>query len=102
MIVCPELVDEARGALSRPRLRRFVSVTAALELLADIEGAAESHTDPVVVEATSRDRDNDYLVALADESDADRLVSGDADLLALAGRDPRVVSPRDLLDEVNT
>lgn len=42
MVVCPMLIDEARDALSRPRLRRFVTLAAALELLADIEGAAES------------------------------------------------------------
>ncbi|MCU1463619.1 MAG: hypothetical protein JWO37_3694 [Acidimicrobiales bacterium] len=100
IVVCPMLVDEARDALSRPRLRRFVTLEAALELLADIEGAAESQTDPAVIEATSRDREDDYLIALADESHADRLLSGDADLLALADRDQRILSPRKLLDEL--
>lgn len=84
----------------RPKLRRFVTPAAALELLADIEGVAESYPDPAAIEATSRDRSDDYLIALANESDADRLLSGDADLLTLADTDHRVMSPRDLMDEL--
>lgn len=98
--MCPTLLEEVLEVLTRPKLRRFVSVDAALELLADIKGAAETHPDPVVIEAISRDADDDYLVALLTDSGADRLVSGDADLLALAGRDPRILSPRMLLDEL--
>lgn len=100
IVVCPMLLAEAGDALSRPKLRRYVSIDAALELLADIEGAAETHPDPVVIEAISRDPDDDYLVALLTDSGADRLVSGDADLLALAAHDPRILSPRTLLDEL--
>lgn len=100
MVVCPMLLEEGRDVLTRPKLRGFVSVDAALELLADLEGAAETHPDPAGIEATSRDADDDYLVALVTESGADRLVSGDADLIALAGHDPRILSPRSLLDEI--
>jgi putative PIN family toxin of toxin-antitoxin system len=100
LVVCPMLLQEASDVLTRPKLRRFVSADAALELLADIEGAAETHPDPAVIEAIARDHDDDYLVALVADSGADRLVSGDADLLALAGHDPRILSPRRLLDEL--
>jgi len=100
MVVCPMLLEEAREVLTRPKLRRLVTAEAALELLADLEGAAETHPDPTVIEATSRDRHDDYLVALATDSGADRLASGDADLLALAHDDARVLSPRALLDEL--
>ena len=100
MIVCPMLLREASDVLIRPKLRRFVSADAALELLADIEGAAETHPHPAVIQAISRDLDDDYLVALVTESGADRLVSGDGDLLALAVHDPRIVNPRMLLDEL--
>lgn len=100
IVVCPMLVREASDVLGRSKLRRFVTADAALELLADIEGAAESFADPATIELVSRDRDDDYLIALATESRADRLVSGDADLLALTGRDPTILSPRKLLDEL--
>lgn len=100
IVVCPMLLQEANEVLSRPKLRRFVTVVDALDLLASIEGAAESWADPVVIEATSRDRGDDYLVALMMESGADRLVSGDADLLVLAEHDPPTLSPRMLLDEL--
>lgn len=53
-----------------------------------------------MIEAISRDPDDDYLVALVTDSGADRLVSGDGDLLALAAHDPRILSPRMLLDEL--
>lgn len=100
MVVCPMLVSEAREVLSRPKLRRFVALATALELLADIEGVAESYPDPGVIESVLRDADDDYLVALTDDSHADRLVSGDADLLALHDEDVRILSPRKLLDEL--
>lgn len=85
----------------RSKLRRFVSSYAAVELLADIEGTAETHPDPAAVEAVSRDPNDDYLVALMTDSGADRLVSGDADLLALAAHDSRILSPRMMLDELS-
>lgn len=100
MIVCPMLLDEAREVIGRPKLRRFVAVATGLELLADIEGAAEWFPDPEAIETTSRDRSDDHLIALANESEADRLLSGDADLLALADSDRRIVSPRDFIDEL--
>lgn len=100
MIVCPMLLDEAREVIGRPKFRRFVAVATGLELLADIEGAAEWFPDPGAIETTSRDRSDDYLIALANESEADRLLSGDADLLALADSDRRIVSPRDFTDEL--
>ena len=100
MVVCPMLLEEASDALSRPKLQRFVRIDAALELVADLEGAAETHPDPTVIEAMSRDHNDDYLVALLTDSGADRLVSGDADLLAVAALDPRILSPRMLLDEL--
>ncbi len=100
IVVCPMLLQEAREVLSRPKLQEFVNTVAALELLTNIEAAAEQHADPAVIEAISRDRDDDYLVALATESGADQLVSGDADLLALADHDPRILSPRVLFDKL--
>jgi len=90
IVVCPMLLQEAREVLSRPNLHGFVNTVAALELLTSIDAAAEQHADPAVIEAISRDRDDDYLVALATESGADQLVSGDADLRA---RGPRPANP---------
>lgn len=94
------LLEEASDVLARPKLRRFVSIDASLEFVADIEGAAETHPDPAVIEAISRDPEDDYLVALLAGSGADQLVSGDADLLALAAHDARILSPRALLDKL--
>lgn len=46
-----------------------------------------------MVEAVSRDPDDDYLVALARDAGADWRVTGDPDLLEVVGPPVRVVSP---------
>ncbi len=50
--------------------------------------------DPVDVEALLRDPDDDYLIALAREADAEMIVSGDRDLLDHVGLEPKAISPR--------
>jgi len=58
------------------------------------------HPDPARAPTASRDPNDDSLLALAREAGADRLVSGDHDLLTIVDHDPPVVSPRALLDEL--
>ncbi len=87
IVVCPMLVQEANEVLSRPKLRRFVTVVDALDLLANFEGAAESWVDPVVIEAVSRDRDEDARIE-------HRATGGDLsqlphELIDITGRAPR-------------
>jgi predicted nucleic acid-binding protein len=52
------------------------------------------------VPAVTRDPDDDYLVALAYESEADVLVSGDRDLLETQGLDVEVISPREFVERL--
>ena len=49
--------------------------------------------NPGSVEATTRDRNDDYLVALARTESADFIVSGDRDLTEWAEQQPPVVTP---------
>lgn len=80
-IVCPKLIDEFKDALAnRYFTDRFHSAELA-EIVANVEEAAIEYDNPEEIEALLRDPDDDYLVALARESGADAIVTGDRDLL---------------------
>jgi uncharacterized protein len=82
VIACPHLCAELRDVLlGRPKLRRFVTVEVASVLIDTIEALVEMEADPVVIEPILRDPKDDYLVALARQSNAKYIVSGDKDLL---------------------
>jgi uncharacterized protein len=96
LIVSPLLLEELELVLWREKFRRYVDrdgVTAYLDLLRrSAEIAADPEAPPPIHCA---DPDDDYLIALAHSQHA-ALVSGDSDLLDLAGKIP-VHSPADFL-----
>jgi predicted nucleic acid-binding protein len=59
-------------------------------------------TDPASIPPTTRDVDDDYLVALARQYDADYIVSGDKDMLAWPDQRPPVISPADFEQIITT
>lgn len=95
--VCPMLLAEVRRALSYPRLERYVSPSDADTFVAWIARVAIIHPDPTAIDPVTRDPDDDYLFALARDSHADMIVSGDADLTDLDDAPTRVLTPRDFL-----
>lgn len=99
-IVCPRLMDELRRVLHRPKFRRYVSTDQVTTFLSELALSAQHREDPTQPPSVSRDPDDDYLVALARMARADALISGDADLTDLDLADPRVLTPRQLLDEL--
>lgn len=98
VLVCPMLLDELNGVLLRPKFARWLDEPTARTYLASIAARATIVDDPVVIPGLTRDPKDDYLVALARESEADYLISGDADLLQLDDPHPPVLTPRQLLD----
>lgn len=96
LIVSPQLLDELEAVLRREKFRRYVDldgVTAYLDLLRrDAQLAADPESPPPI---RCTDPDDDYLIALAHSQSA-ALVSGDSDLLELAGEIP-VFSPAEFL-----
>lgn len=97
LVVCPILIAELRGVLERPKFRRWITaeeVTAFVDLL---DREAEPWVDPLEVPPVTGDPKDDYLVALHRSCQADLLVSGDSDLLALTADDVAVLTPGDLL-----
>lgn len=93
LVVCPELLAELAEVLERPKLRKWINQDDALALVSRLSSEAEMVDDPAQVLGTTRDPDDDYLIAVAWEQHVDAVVSGDRDLLEWHGSEPRVLSP---------
>jgi putative PIN family toxin of toxin-antitoxin system len=97
IVLCAQLLAELARALAYPKLRRHISEQEAASVLAWLQKTAISLPDPDrPPPCRSKDPGDDYLVALAGRSRL-ALVSGDKDLLELAGQIP-VFTPREFLD----
>jgi putative PIN family toxin of toxin-antitoxin system len=97
-IVSPALIAELSGVLARPRFRRYLDLNAVSAFTDELERLGEWHRDVADPPRLSSDPDDDYLLALAAEAEADALVSGDPDLSALTVEGTRILTPRALLD----
>ena len=91
LVACPALIDELARVLERERFRPYLSIEDSIRYVEAIGRLATSVANPTQVPSATRDRDDDYLVALLGSS-ADLLVSGDKDLTYLDNT--RIVSPR--------
>jgi putative PIN family toxin of toxin-antitoxin system len=97
LIVSPLLLGELEEVLSREKFRGYVDLDAVAEYMNVVRNVSLLASDPEdPPPLRSRDPDDDYLIALAHGQSA-VLVSGDSDLLDLAGGAP-ICSPADFLD----
>lgn len=100
LLVSPVL-SEIRSVLSRPRLRKYLTVEETEDFVATLVSTTTLVADPAPPHpAVCRDPTDDYLVALARAAVVDHLVSGDDDLLALELDDVSVLTPRQLVDKL--
>jgi putative PIN family toxin of toxin-antitoxin system len=100
LVVSPLLLDELEEVLLRPRFSEYASpdqVRAYVDALA-VEGVA--FDDPDDRPRVTRDRDDDYLFALAVAARADFIVSGDKDLTSVPSPPCAVLTPRAFLDRL--
>ncbi len=95
LIVCPELLGEVADTLRKPYFLERIGESGVDDIVAGIAESGTVLEDPVEVDATLRDPDDDYLVALAREAGAEAIVSGDADLLDHVGLEPAAINPRE-------
>jgi uncharacterized protein len=94
LVICDQLLGEVRSVFTdRPRLRKWISLEAADLYVTTLVTIADVQPDPPSGPALTRDPDDDYVIYLARSSNADLIVSGDADLLEWAEQDPPVVPP---------
>jgi putative PIN family toxin of toxin-antitoxin system len=92
-VVCPLLLDELRGVLTRQRIADRIEPDVADGFVAWLERFASAVPDPDPIEPVSPDPGDDYLVAFARESGAPFIVTGDSHLLGIGLRDPAAVAP---------
>jgi putative PIN family toxin of toxin-antitoxin system len=82
---CQELLDELAGILNRPKFLPRLTVLGkdAGVMLSDYRSIVTPVTIQTIPQSTSRDPDDDIVLACAVASRADLIVSGDKDLLTL-------------------
>ncbi len=98
LVVSPLLLAELRSVLRREKFRAFLTVEDGDRLVDAVARDATVVTDPATAPRVSRDRGDDYLLALARAARVHVLVSGDADLLDLDLPDIRIEPPRQFLE----
>lgn len=87
-LLLPEwLIDELTNSVqTKPRLAKRISITQLNRFTALLREAAEQIAEiETPIPVVSRDPDDDYVLAYALVGNADYLVTGDKDLLALEG-----------------
>lgn len=101
LVASPMLFDELERVLAYPKLRRHVTTDEAADVVGWLRREAILLPDPADPPAIrSVDEADDYLIALAATASA-FLVTGDSDLLDLAGRIP-VLAPAAFLELLGT
>jgi putative PIN family toxin of toxin-antitoxin system len=89
------LIDELRDTLSRPHLAsRLVQQQSSVEQALGFYDQLIAQVVPRAIEPTSRDPDDDHVIACALAAKAQLIVSGDRDLLVLENvREIAIVTP---------
>jgi putative PIN family toxin of toxin-antitoxin system len=100
LVVSPLLLAELRTVLRREKFRPFLTLEQAERFVEALARDAAAVANPSDVPALSRDRGDDYLIALARAAAAHVLVTGDVDLLELDLADLEVASPRRFLERL--
>ena len=102
LLASPKLLDELEDVLLRPKFRDLVRDDEARVYVEALAGGAVLVRDPDEVPAVTADPDDDYLIALAFAAAADALVSGDQHLTDLGDPPVPVLTPRELLDRLES
>lgn len=99
VVTSPSLLAELERVLRRAKFAEYADERTRREFVDRIRRHAAIAEDPADVPAVTRDRNDDYLVALALSAGVDAIVSGDRDLLDADLGTP-VWSPRELADRI--
>jgi putative PIN family toxin of toxin-antitoxin system len=95
MVACERLIGEVRRGLEGSYFRERLPVEDCEVVLTGLERIALMRADPASLPAVLRDPNDDYLVALAIDADAEAIVTGDRDLLDHPGLEPEAITPRE-------
>ncbi len=100
VVASPLLLAELEHVLRRPKFSRYVDSRTRREFVDRVRRHATIVADPTDQPVVTRDRKDDYLVALGRHERVDAIVSGDHDLLDAELEDPPVWTPRQLVDQL--
>ncbi len=101
VVLCEQIIEEINLVTQRPKLQKYFSATKVQELLEllKIIGLWIEVTSEVSI---CRDAKDNYLLALAKDSQADFLITGDGDLLTLVNFEGTEISTyKDFLGKIN-
>lgn len=101
IVVSDRLLGELYSVLGRTKFRRYVTEQDATEYVDELRSSGVFYVDPAPQPGLTPEPGDDYLVALAQEAQANALVSGDDHLVELVGADPPVMTPRAFLEAVD-
>lgn len=112
LVVSAEVLFELQEVLRRPKFRRYLTETEAIEYALRIHDGASDVSEELpgeVVRGVTADPNDDYLAGVAYRGEAGVIVSGDRHLLNLPDRAikdgvggllARILTPREFLDEL--
>ena len=83
LVTAPELLAELDRVLEFPRLRRHITQDERSRFVALLLALSEVMDLPAIIPRICRDPDDDRVIACAVVGQADLIISGDHDLLAL-------------------
>lgn len=99
VVASPLLLDELERVPRRPKFQRYVDEQAAREFV-ELRCHVTAVDDPSEQPPVTRDRGDDYLVALALSAGVDAIISGDRNLIDAGLSMPAVWTPRQTLDRM--
>jgi uncharacterized protein len=101
VVLCEQIIEEINLVTQRPKLQKYFPATKVQELLEllRIIGLWSEVTSEVSI---CRDAKDNYLLALAKDSQANFLITGDGDLLTLVNFEGTEISTyKDFLGKIN-
>jgi putative PIN family toxin of toxin-antitoxin system len=103
LIICDDILSEIRDVLlSRPRLRKWISLDDAELYVEMLQLRFNFLANPTEIIPISRDSDDDYILALAQHERADFVISGDKDLLVLRVPEFHIITPAEFVIVLKT
>ncbi|WP_204106770.1 MULTISPECIES: putative toxin-antitoxin system toxin component, PIN family [Spirulina sp. CCY15215] len=101
IILCEQIREEINLVTQRPKLQKYFSVAKVKELI-DLLNIVGLSIEIVSEVSLCRDAKDNFLLALAKDSQANFLITGDADLLSLKSFEKtEIVTYKDFLNKIN-
>lgn len=101
VVFCEQIKEEINRVTQRPKLQKYFSAEKVKELL-EFLGVIAVCIEIISEVSLCRDSKDDFLLALAKDSQANFLITGDADLLTLGSfAGTKIITYQDFLEQIN-